>query len=246
MSINVSIKRDMDNLFMHLCKEGELEMVKTVLPYIVVRYYCVNWGFGDACSRGRLEVAKWLYKICKNMDIPMNNLSVTFRVTCSRGHLEVAKWLYEIEPNILDYDTGFTFILVCKHYRHLELVKWLYNLRPNECECIIENEFEKVCEEDLELAKWFHQLNPSKYYIKIENNRILDYKIIKTIEYKHEICKERKEECVICYDKLEEINTDCGHSFCTDCIKKWYKNNGRINAKCPYCRKKIEYFIKVV
>jgi len=44
--------------------------------------------------------------------------------------------------------------------------------------------------------------------------------------------------CCICFDnKIEEI-IECHHSFCSDCLKKWFKEK---NAKCcPLCRYSFE------
>ena len=45
-------------------------------------------------------------------------------------------------------------------------------------------------------------------------------------------------QCGICLDNLEKTNfcvTNCGHSFCLDCIIK----NTNYNQDCPYCRTKI-------
>ena len=36
------------------------------------------------------------------------------------------------------------------------------------------------------------------------------------------------------------LMTPCGHSFCGDCILKWWRMSGRPCAtSCPYCRQKI-------
>jgi hypothetical protein len=41
------------------------------------------------------------------------------------------------------------------------------------------------------------------------------------------------ENCPICDDTLNEIKTECGHSFCEKCIQKWMTSN---HSSCPYCR----------
>lgn len=47
------------------------------------------------------------------------------------------------------------------------------------------------------------------------------------------------QECMICYDLIDEINMNklvCGHEFHDKCICKWLKND----MSCPLCRYKIE------
>ena len=52
---------------------------------------------------------------------------------------------------------------------------------------------------------------------------------------------EEKETCFICYNKDVEIQTNCKHNFCNECIHNWMnrKNN------CPLCRTEI-YQIKEI
>jgi hypothetical protein len=55
------------------------------------------------------------------------------------------------------------------------------------------------------------------------------------------IHKEKKELCCICYDKPEELNPQCGHSFCSNCLLKSMVTS----CLCPYCRQIIEYTQKI-
>ena len=38
-------------------------------------------------------------------------------------------------------------------------------------------------------------------------------------------------------DKIPRILVNCGHTFCTSCLMKYYHNN---HIKCPYCRKLVK------
>ena len=48
-------------------------------------------------------------------------------------------------------------------------------------------------------------------------------------------------ECIIC--KLNEINiqTNCKHNFCKECISVWYDQH----KTCPYCRENIIAFNRI-
>jgi hypothetical protein len=43
---------------------------------------------------------------------------------------------------------------------------------------------------------------------------------------------EKEEGCPICHEKLCDIQTECNHFFCEDCITSWFE----ISHKCPMCR----------
>ena len=51
-------------------------------------------------------------------------------------------------------------------------------------------------------------------------------------------------ECPICYDNKTSIITDCGHSFCKECIVK-YLNGKQVSARnkdtCPMCRQNTTF-----
>lgn len=57
-----------------------------------------------------------------------------------------------------------------------------------------------------------------------------------TISLEEEDCKEEKEDCGICYELTNELDTvhlNCGHKFCGQCMKGCL-NVGKI--ACPMCR----------
>lgn len=48
-------------------------------------------------------------------------------------------------------------------------------------------------------------------------------------------------ECSICFEIYEnECKTNCNHSFCEDCLHKWFKKK---KISCPICREDIKYYI---
>jgi hypothetical protein len=85
-----------------------------------------------------------------------------------------------------------------------------------------------------------YSINNVKYHL---NGKL--YCNMYSIDFKNEIKKETKETCIICYDKNEELNTSCGHSYCVDCLQTWINQKNKSNA-CPYCKQNMDYFVKVV
>ena len=48
---------------------------------------------------------------------------------------------------------------------------------------------------------------------------------------------EEEEECPVCFFHDTDVKLVCGHSFCRQCVKKWYATS----HTCPMCRQNI-YF----
>jgi len=51
------------------------------------------------------------------------------------------------------------------------------------------------------------------------------------------------QECPICYDTIECLPLECGHSFCEDCLSgtiKYYDVMNNDEFMCPYCRHEIK------
>jgi flagellar biosynthesis chaperone FliJ len=44
--------------------------------------------------------------------------------------------------------------------------------------------------------------------------------------------------CGICYGIYNKpVETQCGHTFCEQCIKQWFEND--INKSCPFCKQQL-------
>jgi hypothetical protein len=90
----------------------------------------VEEAFRDACGRGHLDLAQWLYQTKPTIYISAFD-GLAFRGACMEGHLDVAQWLYTIKPNINISHSGFdqTFRFVC-YNQHLDVAQWLQTLIP--------------------------------------------------------------------------------------------------------------------
>ena len=55
-------------------------------------------------------------------------------------------------------------------------------------------------------------------------------------------------ECPICYEPINMgLMTQCGHSFCGDCILEWWRMSGKPSLlSCPYCTQKITDMVPLV
>src|SRR6056300_1702874 len=48
-------------------------------------------------------------------------------------------------------------------------------------------------------------------------------------------------ECPVCYTSQAKYNLVCGHSFCYQCISRWYQECG--SHTCPVCRSDISFVL---
>ena len=136
------------------------------------------------------------------------------RWACENGHLHVAKWLLQIKPNInISAKNEHAFRWACKNGR-------------------------------IHVARWLSTLN-SSYQVQIRNNNIISYHIKKQLPIdKTTIISINNIEdtvCPICYEKPINLQSNCKHSYCTECIQKHYKNH----SSCPYCRQQISVFYNI-
>ena len=124
------------------------------------------------------------------------------------------------------------FICACRN-GHLVIAQWLFSIKPTIADN--ENAFRIACLNDrLVIAQWLQSLKPDVYILVIENNKIINYKVIKSLPKHNEIMYlDKIEDCPICSENKCDLKTSCNHTFCESCIQTLFIIN---NSKCPYCR----------
>jgi hypothetical protein len=127
---------------------GHIVATLALVPYDeqAVRAWLVRQGFavGDlrgtefkhpmawACSRGELNVCKWLYNNGAAADITKanNNGCTPMWIACYHGHLDVCKWLHQAgaAADITKAtNTGTTPMYIACQEGHLPVCKWLHH-----------------------------------------------------------------------------------------------------------------------
>jgi hypothetical protein len=144
--------------FRQAIKDGKLEEAKDLYPQLR-KYINIhkNEIFLDACDRGHLEVAKWLYSLDGKIDIHADN-EIAFHQVCRRGYLEVAKWLYSLDPENTNLHSNYDYVFRISCYSgNLELAKWVYSIDPQNTDihALRDDAFWLACTySHLEVAKW--------------------------------------------------------------------------------------------
>ena len=150
----------MEEQFINLCREGDLDELKQFLqnhPNIDnVTAFCY------ACWCGHLEFAKWLLHVNPDININISIIEQAFCVACCNGQLELAQWLLHLKPDInISAKNEWVFRETCIH-GHLEVVKWLLSVKPD-INISVNSAwvFHRTCEKGhLEVAKWLLSMNP--------------------------------------------------------------------------------------
>ncbi len=177
-----------------------------------------------------------------------NDPNKLFNFLCKQGFFEDAQKLYNTRKvNIYNehHDPNRLFNFLCKK-GFLEDAQELYktkkvNISNNEHEIYL-----YACMNNkIHLAKWFNQISPNIYELDYDDEQIISYRINHYI-YLNPYTKYKnvKELCSICYENYEDINTNCDHIFCKDCIYKHLEVSS-IVKKCPYCRQELTCFYDV-
>ena len=89
----------------------------------------------------------------------------------------------------------------------------------------------------LDIDRLRNILNEFRDLIEERNDVKISKVIIKT---KDEILE--KGDCQICFEEKCNMESNCNHNYCENCIKKWIME--RYKTNCPFCRQEIKELIK--
>ena len=241
-TIDISI---CEKAFHVACSCGSLKVAKWLLEI----HSTINISaetFRVVCGNDYLDIAKWLLEITPTIDISI--CEDAFRLACRCGSLKVAKWLLEIHSTInISADNEYAFRAAC-FYDYLPVINWLLHIKPNIDIRINDDEaFRDACENGArEVAKLLRSINPN-YKFKYNKDGSISYKITKHLPMHSEIIyiddtTHEDRECMICKERHINLQTNCKHNFCTECICEWYM----LHNTCPYCRVDINVFKTVI
>ena len=232
--------------FEKICENGNLEIAKWLYSFGGIDIHMDNdFPFRFACKYGHSEIVKWLHSL-GGIDIHMDD-DFPYRYACQEGYTELAQWIHSmgnINISQKDYDI---FCYVCQE-GHLEMAQWIYSMGNIDVE-----ERDSLCFRGvswtgkIEIIKWLSSLCQNYKYIENEEQIIcievntLDYyiyhkgnkRLIGTFKMTP-FTNIELEVCNICYNDAN-ILTNCGHSYCIECLMKWYYRS----KNCAYCRQKI-------
>jgi ankyrin repeat protein len=259
-----------NEIFYNACKTNKLNIVKWYCDYPVtqrvlsigIRY---AFGYGNlsiikfiyynklytnfyhyyydnlklACYKGHLHIIKWFFTTFSSYNTHEQN-NYLFINACKYGHLKIIKYLISYDSKIdVSIYNELPFKYACWN-GHTNVMKYL--LSQSNINIDIDNDiaFEISClKNKIESVKILMELN-DKYYVIINDGIIKKYGIIKSKNNVNTNLNYEIVNCLVCYEELSTLITDCGHHYCRKCIFTWLNDNNT----CPYCRTIISDFFK--
>ena len=183
-----------------------------------------------------------------------------FIVSCEHGQLEIAQWIRSIKDNLdVHSNSDEAFRLSCT-YGHILVAQWLWLLGDIDVHVYMDESFCWSCtNEHTELSIWLYSLSDN-YRLKIDNNSIVEWKIlnkkenlldkIKTNQFDkvinilkiNKVINTCNEICTICMsnDCANMVKLNCNHYYCLESITNWFAFTN-FNCICPYCQKPVDW-----
>jgi len=202
-------------------------------PPELAQYFCKH-GYIDSSFNIDDECIYWLcinghFEVVYNLMIEnkIANIEDAFLYACEyKEGLFLAKWIYH--RNALNQK------LICKSFfnaNHIDTLRWLHSL---ETIPIFKNNHayfkERCIHQDYEIVDWLCNVYPNYSYELVHGYIMYHTELIKIFR------DIETTECSICMETNANSMTLCKHSFCYDCINKWYQKSNT----CPMCRSPIE------
>jgi hypothetical protein len=157
----------LSNIFANVCKLGHIRIAKWLLK--IKTFDITNLGdvaFNGACIKGNYEIARWLYKKVKSLNI----FDHALYEICAAGHFKIIKWLNNIKkiPKKISHVSKNIFINSCNS-RNMDMCNWIYDITKDKLEQSDYNEgFIKACiSGSCEIVDWVYNLSNS---IEITSN----------------------------------------------------------------------------
>jgi hypothetical protein len=119
----------------------------------------------------------------------------------------------------------------------VDVIKYLLKIPSNNININIDNNFgfREACKNNhVDIVTYLIKLHDN-YIAKIQNNKIVSWKII--LKLKNKVDYE-VEECPICMECISNIITDCKHQLCRKCCYK-------INNVCHMCRNNVKTYFDI-
>lgn len=200
----------------------------------------INKAFANSCYNGLKNIAQWLYSIRPNIsflseynyyshpnviqwiyqinsEIVIANINSGFDQAITAGNIQVVQWIYSLKPYLVVPTKNWDPFVTACYYGYVEIAKWL---------CTLNNCYHLIVEANQIISYWTElplPINPEKFIL------------ISSIDLQDQTCP-------ICWHRVVELQTNCIHSFCTECITYCYKNT---NINCAYCRSIVTDFYQI-
>lgn len=206
-------------------------------------------GYGHSINRCKDPSIDELYQEC--LDV------TTFSLLGLSGIWYIMTWLNKLslcQLKVLAYKSKAQKLIIDssdkEEYRKL-LARIHYQMRIKETRNLLEQKFELISDErflgfieDL-ISTMPSQKNQLLLLQSILRPPQIKFSIVPILAFSNNEESDENDSCPICYENPSTIETNCHHSFCSPCVKKYFKSFNKKGDDtcipgCPMCRTKIE------
>jgi ankyrin repeat protein len=188
----IDINIDNDKAFRLCCKYGHIKIalwLYEISDKIDIHAENDN-AFISCCMNGHLMIAKWLFKLSENMNSTINihmNEEYILRRSCHNNDYDIVKWLLDTSEEInslinIHVDSEYAFRVCCPS-GNITIINLLLEFSkkhksPIDVRICNDYAFIEACKNDqVNVVKILCSLCDN-YWVKILNNRIIDYKVL--------------------------------------------------------------------
>lgn len=239
-----------------VCKQSLLNVDKPALRTFtenapVYNYNYVEGSLIDACSKGDVKLAEWILSMKHDLKTSAE-FEEAYLLSCCRGQLNVSRWLLSVNTKMNTCVVAQAAFRYACHGGSLEMAQWLLSMKPDiDIFANDHNAFRGACVlGHLAVAKWLCDMNPDVYYVVLDAENgmyICEWGVwpllpIHPTTVSLQNIKEETRTCLVCQEKRAELQSQCKHNYCVECIRTWMSKS---NNSCPYCRSDLVEFIKI-
>lgn len=233
------IDLNLDSLFFELAKDEDWEGVEYLHDLdlsakecgdhiIVLLLGTLNEFADEALDEEDMDQLERIYAIYADFfDDKLGVKKRIFSFLVTKLEVFLLKWLHEKWDLFEGQDDPFYFhCITLSGEFDIDVTRWLVSLY--DIYYIESTRFNDHAVYELKMTKPHQKLYKKVIEDPKHGDIILGIKKVVVLE---------DEECVICNGNIDMIQLNCGHSYCTGCISKWYSEN---EEKCPYCRQNTD------
>ena len=174
-------------------------------------------------------------------------------IAMGNGHIDVVEWFIKCiaisSPNVYNYFKNlptYQFQLAC-YQGNLQKAVAVSNIQLN-------NQLNFITSNNNSAMRWAKKRKHGHvvYWLKNKMIELQPKASIKINTKKRDIVyKKELDVCFVCQETSVELETCCKHSFCNDCIQKWYITSANEEdqilgqCRCPTCRQEVNELFPV-
>ena len=218
------------------CTFGKIDILEWIIALDNSIEYDYREMFDIACFNNQYEIAAWIYTKIK-ISFENNNSYFIFSNACAYDYIKIVEFF--INNSLINYN-DYYFLIACQN-NSIQVSKLLYELYKEKYQLVIINgNIEDWLVKNILQIKINSNENKNSENSENSENKNSENKNTENKNSENKNTEINLEDCSICTSNKCNVLTECNHSFCYECLNKWYC---RLN-NCPLCKNEINFVYK--